>query len=89
MVDQCVVVLTVMKDLPVHLPSSNDQVEESNLADGLDMTSKAWQVSIIDLILDKRMGPLTGSLSDSIRGTLHVLWVSTTGKYTNTGGNDP
>jgi len=70
-------------------PSSNDQIEEGNLADGLDMTSKAWEVSTIDLILDRRMGQLTGSLSGSIRGALHVLWVSTTGKYTGTGGNNP
>lgn len=44
LVDQCVVILSTMTE-GFTLPS-DDQVEESNLANGLDVTSEAWQVSM-------------------------------------------
>jgi len=79
----------MMRDGHIHPLPSNDQVEESTLGHGLDITSKAWQVSKISLIREGKMGPLTGPLSDSIRGALYVLWMSPTGKWivTSNDGN--
>ena len=38
-----------MKGAHLSLPS-DDQVEEGNLANGLDVTAKAWQVNITSLL---------------------------------------
>ena len=58
-------------------PFSDDQIEEGSLANGLDLTSKAWQVSEIGFTLL----PFTESeSSDPIWGSLHVLRLSSTGK---------
>lgn len=45
------------------------------------MTSKAWQVSVINPILCRRVQPLTGPYSESVRCALHVLWMPSQGEY--------
>lgn len=87
LVNQYVVVLSTTKD-PIH-PPSDDQVEEGNLSNGLDITSKAWQVSIISMTFSQWIISLSKPLEDSVRGSLYVLWMSSAGEYAVTNSGKP
>lgn len=85
LIDQCVLLLLWRGATYLPYPS-DDQVEEHNLAVGLEKTSKAWKVNPHTF---KMAESLNGSSLGSVWGSVHALWLSYEGKRIVKEYNEP